>query len=339
MAKPPNIHAVAARAGVSTATVSKVVNRISVGMSEATRQRVEDAIQELGYRPNRVGRGLRKLHRSIIGVAIVDPSPSFLADPFTTNLVAGLGNHLSAQGYGLLLHGIKPHELRSSFLVRESEVDALCVTLSGPRRERLGYIKLLTELGQPFVTFQDQPVASATDACFVLQDDRAGAISLARHILEKRRVEKATMFISDLSWAAIEQRVAGFQEVFDGKKIALELVRCNETRSESIVDAAEVTLARGNLPDLIIGQNDQMALTVLHVLKRHGIRVPDDVGICGFNAFPFSSFADPPLTTARSPAYELGSLGAKVILERLETGRFSKKEHVLPVSLIAGASV
>jgi LacI family transcriptional regulator len=324
MGKAPNIHAVAARAGVSTATVSKVVNRISTGMSDATRQRVEDAIRDLGYRPNRVGRGLRKLRRSIIGVAIIDPSPSFLADPFTTNLVAGIGNHLSAQGYGLLLHGIKPHELKSSFLVRESEVDALCVTLSGSRRERLGYMKLLTELGQPFVTFQDQPVASATDACFVRQDDRAGAASLARHILEKRRVKKAVMFVSDLSWAAIEQRIAGFREVFDDRKISLDLVRCDETRSESIAAAAEATLARGTLPQ---------------VLKRHDVRVPDDVGICGFNAFPFSGFADPPLTTARSPAYELGRLGAEVILERLETGRFGRREHVLPVSLIPGASV
>jgi LacI family transcriptional regulator len=339
MGKAPNIHAVAARAGVSTATVSKVVNRISTGMSDATRQRVEDAIRDLGYRPNRVGRGLRKLRRSIIGVAIIDPSPSFLADPFTTNLVAGIGNHLSAQGYGLLLHGIKPHELKSSFLVRESEVDALCVTLSGSRRERLGYMKLLTELGQPFVTFQDQPVASATDACFVRQDDRAGAASLARHILEKRRVKKAVMFVSDLSWAAIEQRIAGFREVFDDRKISLDLVRCDETRSESIAAAAEATLARGTLPDLVIGQNDQVALTILQVLKRHDVRVPDDVGICGFNAFPFSGFADPPLTTARSPAYELGRLGAEVILERLETGRFGRREHVLPVSLIPGASV
>lgn len=339
MAKPPNIHAVAARAGVSTATVSKVVNQIQVGMSAATRARVEEAIQELGYRPNRVGRGLRKLRRSIIGVAIVDPSPSFLADPFTTNLVAGIGNHLSAQGYGLLLHGIKPHELKSSLLVRESEVDALCVTLSGSRRERLGYIKLLAELGQPFVAFQDQPVASAADACFVRQDDRAGAVSLARHILEKRRVKKAAMFVSALSWPAIEQRIAGFREVFDGKKITLDLVRCDETRSESIAAAAEAALARGALPDLFIGQNDQVALTVLQVLKRHNIRVPGDVGICGFNAFPFSGFSDPPLTTARSPAYELGQLGAEVILDRLETGRFNKKEHVLPVSLIAGASV
>jgi LacI family transcriptional regulator len=338
MAKPPNIHAVAARAGVSTATVSKVVNRINVGVSDATRQRVEDAIRDLGYRPNRIGRGLRKLRRSIIGMAIVDASPSFLADPFTTNLVAGLSNHLSTQGFGLLLHGIKPHELKSCSLVRESEVDALCVTLSGSRRERLGYIKLLTELGQPFVAFQDQPIAAA-DACFVRQDDRAGAVSLARHILQKRRVKRAVMFISELSWPAIEQRVSGFRQVLGGKRVMLELVRCDETRAESIAAAAQSYLARMALPDVFIGQNDQVALTVMQVLKRYNIRVPEDVGVSGFNAFPFSGFADPPLTTARSPAYELGQLGAEVILDRLETGRFKRKEHVLAVDLVAGASV
>ncbi|MDQ7249394.1 LacI family DNA-binding transcriptional regulator [Dongia sedimenti] len=339
MAKPPTIHAVAARAGVSTATVSKVVNRINVGMSETTRQRVEEAIRDLGYRPSRVGRSLRTLRRSTIGMAIVDASPSFLADPFTTNLVAGLTNHLSARGFGLLLHGIKPHELRDSVLVRESEVDALCVTLSGSRRDRLSYIKLLTELGQPFVTFQDQPVASAKDACFVRQDDRAGAVGLARYILEKRRAKRAVMFISELSWPAIEQRVSGFRDVFDDKRVSLDLVRCDETSSASIVAAAEAYLARTAPPDVFIGQNDQVALTVMQVLKRHNIRVPGDVGVCGFNAFPFSGFADPPLTTARSPAYELGQLGAAVILDRLEAGHFRKREHVLAVDLVAGASV
>src|SRR3546814_1855135 len=94
--------------GSSDLTVSKVINQITMGVAPSTRERVEAAVRHLGYRPNRVGRGLRTLRRSIIGMAIVDPSPSFLADPFTTNLVAGLTNHLSSRGFGLLLHGVKP---------------------------------------------------------------------------------------------------------------------------------------------------------------------------------------------------------------------------------------
>lgn len=335
MIKRPTIHAVAAKAGVSTATVSKVINQITVGVAEPTRQRVEAAIRHLGYRPNRVGRGLRTLRRSTIGMAIVDPSPRFLTDPFTTNLVAGLTNHLSACGFGLLLHGVNPHELKSSFLVRESEVDALCLMLSGSRRDRLAYMRLLAELGQPFVTFQDLPVASIADACFVRQDDKGGAAALAKHLM-KRRPRRAAMIISEISWPAVEQRVSGFRSVFDDKGVDLHLVRCDETRTESIMDAVDDYLAQVKLPDLVIGQNDQVALAAMQVLHRRGHRVPRDVGVAGFNAFSFAAFASPALTTARSQAYELGQAGAEIILDRLQAGQFRAREHVIPVELVRG---
>lgn len=335
MKKRPTIHAVAAKAGVSTATVSKVINRITVGVGEQTRQRVEAAIRQLGYRPNRIGRGLRTLRRSTIGMAIVDPSPRFLTDPFTTNLVAGLTNHLSSKGFGLLLHGVRPHELRSSFLVRESEVDALCVMLSGSRRERLGYMRLLAELGQPFVAFQDLPVASIADACFVRQDDRGGAARLARHLL-RRRPRRAAMIVSELSWPAVEERVKGFRAAFEAAKVSLELVACDETRTEAVIAAVDEYLDRAKLPDLVIGQNDQVALAAMQVLRRRGVQVPRDVGIAGFNAFSFAGFATPPLTTARSQAYELGQAGAELILERLDAGAFRARDHVIPVELVPG---
>ena len=337
MSKRPTIHAVAALAGVSTATVSKVINQITVGVADPTRQRVEAAIRQLGYRPNRVGRGLRTLRRSIVGMAIVDPSPRFLADPFTTNLVAGLTNHLSSHGFGLLLHGVKPRELRSSFLVRESEADALCVMLSGSRRERIGYMRLLAELGQPFVAFQDLPVASIEDACFVRQADRAGAATLAEHLL-KRRPRRAAMVISDVSWPAAEQRVNGLQTVLQSNGVVLDLVSCDETRTEAIVSAVNGYLDRSGLPDLVIGLNDQIALAAIQVLRGRGLRIPGDVGVSGFNAFQFAGFANPRLTTVRSPAYELGQVGAEIILDRLEAGGFRKKEQVIPVELVPGDS-
>jgi LacI family transcriptional regulator len=337
MTKRPTIHAVAARAGVSTATVSKVINQITVGVAPSTRERVEAAVRHLGYRPNRVGRGLRALRRSIIGMAIVDPSPSFLADPFTTNLVAGLTNHLSSRGFGLLLHGVKPRALKSSFLVRESEADALCVMLSGSRRDRVGYMRLLAELGQPFVAFQDLPVASIGDACFVRQDDKAGAASLAEHLLA-RRPRRAAMFIADVGWPAVEQRVSGFRAVFRASGVTLDLVRCDETRTAAITDSVDGYIEEAGLPDLVIGQNDQVALAAMQVIRRRGLRVPEDVGVSGFNAFTFASFANPPLTTVRSRAYELGEAGAEILLDRLEAGRFRAQEHVLPVELVPGQS-
>jgi LacI family transcriptional regulator len=337
MSQRPTIHAVAARAGVSTATVSKVVNGIATGVSAATRDKVQAAVQELGYRPNRLGRSLRTLRNSTIGLAIVDPSPRFLADPFTTNLVAGLANHLNARGFGLLLHGILPGKLESSFLVRESAVDGLCLDFSGTRPQRLAAMRRFAKLGLPMVVFQDLPAKSLPDACFIRQDDEGGAALLARELLQ-RKPRRAVMVVADIAWPAVERRVAGIRSVFDAAGVRLDLITCDETRSEAIDEAIGRYLDREPLPDLLIGQNDQVAMAAIHLLRSRGLQVPSDIGVAGFNAFPFMDFADPPLTTIRSRAYELGELGAQMILDRLDKGRFPEREHVLPLQFVAGRS-
>jgi LacI family transcriptional regulator len=134
---------------------------VRYGISESTLERVLAAVRDLGYRPNRSGRGLRTLRRSIIGIAIVDPSPTFLADPFTTHLVAGLSNYLSGQGYGLLLHGIKPKQVDASFLVKENVVDGLCIVLSGSPQLRRQNTKLFNTLSHPMVVFQDSCISDS----------------------------------------------------------------------------------------------------------------------------------------------------------------------------------
>ena len=331
MPKRPTIRDVADRAGVSIATVSKVANQAPSGMSDATRERVETAIREIGYRPNRMGRSLRTLKRSAIGIAIVDPAPRFLADPFTTNLVAGLANHLNARDVGLLLHGIVPGALESSSLIRELEVDALCLNLSGVRRERVAAMRVVAGLGQPFVAFQDLPDPSLKDACFVRQDDRAGAVLLAERLV-RGAPRRAAMFVADVAWPAVEQRIAGIRSVFDPRGVALDLVESDETSSEAIAGGIAGYLDASGAPDVVVGQNDQIASAAIQALRRRGLRVPQDVEVSGFNAFPFSAFADSGMLTIRSRAYELGQLGAEILLERLASGRFRRREHVLALT-------
>ncbi|HEX2527604.1 MAG TPA: LacI family DNA-binding transcriptional regulator [Geminicoccus sp.] len=337
MAQRPTIHAVAARVGVSTATVSKVVNGIETGVSAVTRAKVEAAVQELGYRPNRMGRNLRTQRYSTVGLVILDPSPRFLADPFTTNLVAGLANYLNSRGFGLLLDGILPGKVESSFLIRGSAVDGLCLSLSGTRRQRIAVMRRIARLGQPIVVFQDLATPSLQDACFIRQDDRGGATILARALL-KRKPRRAVVVVSTVPWPAVEQRVAGIRSVLEADGVHVDLVECDETSNEMIADAINRYLDREQPPDLILGQNDQIAIAALHVLRRHGLQVPQDVGVTGFNAFPFMDFADPPLMTIRSAAYEMGERGAQTMLGRLENGHFSDREVVLPVQFVAGAS-
>lgn len=334
----PTIHGVAARAGVSTATVSKVVNGKTTGVSAETRRRVEAAIREMGYRPNRIGRNLRTQRHGAVGLAIVDPSPRFLADPFTTNLVAGLSNHLSKNDFGLLLYGVLPGRLAECSLIRISQVDAICLNPSGDRAERIESMRLVAGLGQPLVVFQDQPVPDLPDACFVRQDDHGGSAAIARELL-RRNPRRAAMVITDIQWPAVENRVAGVSEVFADHNVTLDLIPCDETSAVAITDATTRYLDRNGIPDVIVGQNDQIAIAAIQVLRSRGLRVPEDVAVSGFNAFPFTGLAVPPLTTVKSRAYEIGVTAAGAIIERLESGIFSETDHLLPLELVHGQSI
>lgn len=334
----PNLHTVAAHAGVSIATVSKVVNGVRSGISPATVARVQASIRELGYRPNTAGRGLRTLRRFIIGMAIVDPSPTFLADPFTTNLVAGLSNYLSEQDFGLLLHGIKPKQVEASFLVREAVVDGFCVMLSGSAQSRRSNTRLFADLNQPVVVFQGKPEGDMADACFVNQDDFAGAAELANQIL-LRKPGTALIVIPDIFWPAIELRLEAFWQVLKRERVSVKIARCDENSPDAIARSISDHIDRVGLPDVIIGANDRIAIVALRLLGARGIRVPDDVAVSGFNAFEPASYSGLTLTSVRSAAYELGELGGRLMLERLKRGRFEQAEYTLPVSLVRGSTV
>ncbi len=336
MAKP-NLHTVAAHAGVSTATVSKVVNGVRYGISAETVARVQEAVRTLGYRPNRTGRELRTLQRSIIGMTVVDPSPMFLADPFTTHVVAGLSNRLSEQGFGLLLHGVKPKQINESFLVREAVVDAVCLMLSGSAATRKSTIQLFSGLGQPMLVFQDKPSIELPDACFVNQDDAGGADALARHVL--RHLPRSTLIvIPRIFWPAIELRLEAIWQRFKQAGMTARILRCDENNREAIAQAISEHIARHGRPDAIMGGNDKIAAVALRLLSSQGVRVPDEVAVTGFNAFEPYSHDGVTLTSARSPAFELGQLGADLLLKRLRSAAFEAREYTLPVSLVEGTS-
>ena len=334
----PNLHTVAAHAGVSIATVSKVVNGVRYGISEATLEKVLASVRELGYRPNRAGRGLRTLRRSIIGMAIVDPSPTFLADPFTTNLVAGLSNYLSGQGFGLLLHGIKPRQVDESFLIKETVVDGLCLLRSGSAEQRAETTRLFADLGHPMVVFQEKPSGTLADACFVNQDDGAGATALAELIL-KRQPRTALIVIPEIAWPAIDLRLDAFSRALDEASVTTTILRCDENDPDAIARGIEHRIETSGLPDVILGANDSIAVVAMRLLQARGARVPEDVGVTGFNAFPSNDYAGLNLTTVRSVAYALGELGGRKMLDRLQADRFEAREYTLPVQIVPGATV
>lgn len=338
---------VAREAGVSPMTVSNVVNRHHRLMSEATRRQVEAAIERLGYRPHVTGRSLRLDRRFAIGMVIVDESPTFLADPFITQLVAGLSNYLSIQGYGLVVQGIAAARLADAPLIRRHETDGLCLLLSGPAAQRHAMLEMFGSLDQPVVLFQEPVPPAMEDAVAIRQDDCGGALALARRLLGQG-VRDILFLKPQLDWPAIDERERGIRAAIARQRRQKREPGQGHVRFTALAsggdgfDAVQATLAAHvethGLPGAVMAGNDQIGIAAMKWLRGRGLSVPDDLRVTGFNAFDAWRYSDPVLTTVVSPAYAMGHKGGEVILGRLQGRNFAERDILLPVVLQPGDS-
>jgi len=340
--KPPGqvtLRDVAMAAGVSPMTVSNLINGRHGTMRRETRVRIEAEIKRLGYRPHSIARNLRLSRQLSIGMIIIDDAPHYLADPFTTHIVAGLSNHLNQNGYALLLQGLSARSFDASPLVRDIRTDAMCLLLSGPAARRRRIIGTLLGLAQPLVVFQEAFRSPGRDLCIIRQADREGGRSVGREVLQLG-ARRLAMLVPAVEWPAIGERVKGVRAAIRaaGGERALRVVDCGHADVADTQAALARDVDRHGLPDAILAGNDQMGIAAMKLMAARGLRIPQDIAITGFNAFEFWQYTDPVLTTVRSPAYEMGARGGEEILKRLAAGHFDRAEIVFPVELQRGGS-
>jgi LacI family transcriptional regulator len=331
---------VAYAAGVSIMTVSNLVNGRLGSMRPETRSRIEAAIERLGYRPHTMARNLRLSKHLSIGMIVVDDMPHYLADPFITQVVAGLSNEVNAHGYGLLLQGLSARVFKTSPVVRHTRTDGICVMLSGADATRRDVIETLLGLGQPLVVFQETLRLPPVDLCSIRQADRAGGHILGREVIEAG-ARRLMMPVPQLHWPAIGERIKGIRAAMrEGAASAtLQIVKCGNAEFQDTQSAIARHVDEYGFPDAILAGNDQMGIAALKFVAARGLRIPKDIIITGFNAFEFWQYTKPMLTTIRSPAYEIGARGGAELLKRLERGRFETPEVVYPVTLQRGGSI
>ena len=323
---------VAAAVGVTPMTVSNVINGRAGAVSATTEARVLEAIEQLQYQPHAIGRRLRRNLTDAVGMLILDDSPDFLRDPFTTNIVAGLANYATEHGKSMLLQGLRSSSQERVPLLANLETDGACVVASGVPEERAELFARVQRLGQPLIVFQER--VTGDDVCSIRQDDRGGARLVARHLLD-RGAHRLYLLLPETEWPAMVEREAGFrQATAHGAEITV--VRCgNEGTTDTLAAVGRIVSERG-LPDAIVGGNDRMAVAALGLLQRRGVRVPEDVKVTGFNAFDDDQLTVPALTTVRSAAYEIGRRGGEELLGRFRAGSFQTSNVVIPVKFQLG---
>lgn len=314
---------VAQAAGVSVQTVSNVVNDRSQHMTRETQARVRAIIEQLGFRPNSVARGLRSARTRTLAFVVLDASAHFLADPMTDLFLAGLGDELRDASHGLLIRASAPGADLDSLIepLVEGRVDGAVVFLSGEAALRASYVERLGErLDLPFLLLQEHDVAAALPT--ICAEDRHGSREVCRHLISRGH-ERIGFLTAAHSWSAIEQRLAGYRDAHEEAGIPCDpalVRRGGDFKPLDAATAAADLLDRHPRPTAVMCGNDLIALGLLKAARDRGLRVPDDLAVTGFDDFDFAAAIDPPLTTVRIPGYEMGRDAAGALIDAFASG-------------------
>ena len=331
---------VAEHANVSLMTVSNYVNGRHQKMSAAVSKRVQSAIEKLGYRRNHAARNLRTAKQLTIGMIIVDSSTNYLADGYTTQLVAGVSNYLTENGFSLVLQGIRPDDFGHSSLIQNQQTDGLMVMLSGNDAKRRADFKLLQKLGIPLVVFMESFRTADKNVCFVKQGEFEAGKLIGERVLKTKPKSVAILVQDHNYWPAVWERSRGMTTALEtqlsGERVSI--IRCGNGNFDNVYSVLGGYAEQHPMPDTILGTNDQLAIAALKFVKSRELRVPEDVQITGFNAFGNHLYCDPVLTTLRSPAYEMGVTGAEEMVQRLQSGSFARRSITFPLEFVPGYS-
>lgn len=335
--KAITIHDVAREAGVSAMTVSNVLNGRG-RVAPTTADNIREVVRRLGYRPSVAARRLRLSHQWAITMLIVVEDPDFLSDPFITAQVTGLTNYLNRHSYSLIIRGIRPSEFHKGDVFRGFEADGIVAIFSGELAERERFLTALEALRVPIILMHEYILPPRPDCIRLRQDDFSGGLQISHHLMDNG-MRHLWMLMPDAHWPAMDARWSGVKAGVAAVQGAhLQLINCGNESFPQTRDATIAALKQYGTPDAIVGGNDQLAVAAMMTCTQHGLVVPDDVQITGFNGFDFWQYVQPRLTTVKSSAHLLGERAAQELLSRLQNGAFSSDEIVLPVTLELGHS-
>lgn len=332
MRSRPTIKDVAARAGVSRQTVSRVNNN-KAEISDATRDRVLAAIEELGYRPNAAARSMVMGRTCTLGCI----SPS-LTDYTFANIIDSAQAAARRLGY-FIVTGSAPRVEDAEPLLEEMlhrQVDGLMV-LNPRADERYRYFLPLIEKGMAVLYLNSTPQGERVSSIHC--DDRCGGYEATRYLIELGHTAIATI-LGPGNEEASADRLAGFRQALVEADLGFE-PDCKVRGDWSATSGYEATrrlLASSPPFSAIFAQNDRMAVGAIRALREVGRRVPDDFSVIGYDDIPLASYFDPPLTTLQQPMQETGKQAARLLVETIQDPSRTPEQVSLPARLIERAS-
>jgi DNA-binding LacI/PurR family transcriptional regulator len=324
----PTLEAVAALAGVSRATVSRVVN----GSPKVTPEVVESvtaAIAQLNYVPNRAARSLATRRTQVIALVVPESTARVFADPFFASIVQGVALHLADTDYTLnmvIASETNPDKTRR-YLMSGNADGALVVSHhSGDH----SYAHLGHSLP---IVFGGRPLNNGKQVSyFVDVDNVAAAESATLHLINQGRRSIATIAGPQDMPPGVD-RLSGWRKALAAHGLDQTLVEFGDFAPESGTAAMRRLLGRGVPIDALFAANDQMAAGAYLAILEAGLSIPDDIAVVGFDDDYYAKTTAPPLTTVHQPSVRLGATMAEVLVKRIE-GEPVDRVTILPAELV-----
>jgi len=322
---------VAARAGVSTATVSRVLSGAG-GVASGLQRRVYDAAKALNYRPNRAARNLRAGSNQIVGVLIPD-----IENPFFISVVCGIEEVLQTAGYSLLLANFNESPEREQVQLASLRAEGVAGLIFASSRKPAEEYKRFVDAGTPMAAVSR--VIAGLNIDTVTVDNAEGARTAVSHLISlgHRRI---AIINGPLSLNTARERQGGYEQAFRdaGLSVPAELVRYGDFRQAGGFHAMKTLLAEAERPTAVFTASNLMTLGALEAIHESNLEIPADIAVVGFDDMPWATSLRPPLTTVAQPATEVGRTAARMLLDRLYDPRRPQRQAVLNTRLIVRSS-
>ncbi|MFH1419487.1 MAG: LacI family DNA-binding transcriptional regulator [Planctomycetota bacterium] len=328
--KGVSIKDVARESQASLTTVSLVLNNRDRRISSATRERVLNTVDRLGYRPSRLAQGLQAQKSGILAILVPELRHAF-ADVYFGELISAIHDHASRAGYKILLEVAHPEFIKSrqhlEIFDRHFVDGMLCLGVT----TKDTYLRDFRDSSRPVLIVNNY--FPDVELNHVKCDYRQAGQLATRHLLELGHERIGLIHGAPEVQTTIDLRL-GIEETLASAGLGLPETRVRDGQyvEEGGAAAAEELLKAGLDLTAIIAGNDKMAIGAMSAIKARGRHVPNDLSIVGCDDIPLAAFCDPPLTTVHTPLYEIGKRACRKLLELLD-GKVDSVAETHPISL------
>ena len=327
---PATLRDIARQLNISISTVSRALGG-SPDINKDTRKAVMEIAKELAYEPNQVAQNLRKNKTNTLGMIVPELATHF----FSANL-SGFQDVAAGKGYNVMIcqsNESYEEEIKNINTLVASRVDGLIISLSKETRN-YDHLQSLFNRGIPLVFFDR--VCDEINTSRIIVDDHDGAFKATEHLIEMG-YKRIAHLSGPENLSISKRRLEGYLDAMKKHNMPVlpEFVRHSSLSERDVIDQVNALLNLPEPPDALFAINDPAAVQALQVIKERGLKVPEDLALVGFNNDPVTALLEPSLTTIAQPAFQLGQLAARHILEQINhPTEFIPQKVVLKTELI-----